>query len=115
VLGGNGVICLPYGAGKTIVGLGGIVKLGQTSLILTTSRTSVKQWRREILDKTDLSEDMIAEYTGESKDIGPITLTTYQMLTWRPNKEMDFLHFKLFHARSWGLIIYDFVMGLYMP
>jgi DNA excision repair protein ERCC-3 len=113
--GGSGVICLPCGAGKTMVGLGGIAKLGQTALILTTSRTSVTQWRREILDKTDLSEDMIAEYTGQSKDIGPITLTTYQMLTWRANKAMDFPHFKLFHARSWGLIIYDEVHLLPAP
>jgi len=114
-LGGSGVICLPCGAGKTMVGLGGIAKLGQTTLILTTSRTSVKQWRRELLDKTDASEDMIAEYTGESKNIGPITLTTYQILTWRANKDADFPHFGLFHARSWGLIIYDEVHLLPAP
>ncbi len=98
-----------------MVGLGGIAELGQTTLILTTSLTSVKQWRREILDKTDASEDMIAEYTGETKNIGPITLSTYQVLTWRPNRDSDFPHFSLFYARSWGLIIYDEVHLLPAP
>ncbi len=114
-LGGSGVICLPCGAGKTMVGLGSMTKVGQTTLILTTSRTSVKQWRREILDKTDASENMIAEYSGGSKEIGPITLSTYQILTWRANKDADFPHLGLFHARSWGLIIYDEVHLLPAP
>lgn len=113
--GGSGVICLPCGAGKTIVGLGVMEKVGQTTLILTTSLTSVKQWRREILDKTGIPEHMIAEYTGQKKDIGPITLTTYQVLTWRPSVTVDFPHFGLFHARPWGLIIYDEVHLLPAP
>lgn len=114
-LGGSGVICLPCGAGKTIVGIGAMAELSQTTLILTTNLTSVKQWRREILDKTDISDEMIGEYTGEHKNIGPITLTTYQILTWRQHKEADFPHFSLFHARSWGLIIYDEVHLLPAP
>jgi DNA excision repair protein ERCC-3 len=114
-LGGSGVICLPCGAGKTMVGLGAIGQLQQTALILTTSMTSVKQWRRELLDKTDIDEEMIAEYTGETKQIGQITLSTYQLMTWRPDKAADFPHFKLFHARPWGLIIYDEVHLLPAP
>jgi DNA excision repair protein ERCC-3 len=114
-LGGSGVVCLPCGAGKTIVGLGAMGRLEQTTLILTTSLTSVKQWRRELLDKTDIPGDMIAEYTGEKKDIGPVTLTTYQILTWRASADSEFRHFSLFHARPWGLIIYDEVHLLPAP
>lgn len=114
-LGGSGIVCLPCGAGKTIVGIGAMSQLEQTTLILTTSLTSVKQWRRELLDKTDIPDDMIAEYTGEQKNIGPVTLTTYQILTWRASSDDDFKHFGLFHARSWGLIIYDEVHLLPAP
>src|SRR5262249_55816448 len=71
--GGSGVIVLPCGAGKTIVGLAAMALLQRSTLILTTSITAVKQWRREILDKTDVTEDQVAEYTGESKEIAPIT------------------------------------------
>ncbi|MCS6975798.1 MAG: helicase-associated domain-containing protein [Gemmatales bacterium] len=83
VRGGSGVIVLPCGAGKTIVGLAVMALLQRSTLVLTTSITAVKQWRRELLDKTTLTEDQIAEYTGESKDIGPVTLATYQILTYR--------------------------------
>jgi DNA excision repair protein ERCC-3 len=114
-LGGSGVVCLPCGAGKTIVGISSIAKVKQSTLILTTNRTSVKQWRREFFDKTDINDEMIAEYTGEHKNIGPITLSTYQILTWRKNKDADFPHFSLFHARPWGLIIYDEVHLLPAP
>jgi len=113
--GGSGVIVLPCGAGKTIVGMAAMAAVGQTTLVLTTSLTSVKQWRRELLDKTTLSEDAIAEYTGESKATGPVTLTTYQVLTWRPDRDAAFPHLSLFQARSWGLIIYDEVHLLPAP
>jgi DNA excision repair protein ERCC-3 len=113
--GGSGVIVLPCGSGKTIVGLAAIALLQRSTLVLTTSITAVKQWRREILDKTDLAEDQIAEYTGESKAIGPITLATYQILTYRPDKQEDFPHFNLFDQRDWGLIIYDEVHLLPAP
>src|SRR5438552_6153275 len=89
--------------------------VGQTTLVLTTSLTSVKQWRREILDKTTLEPDDIAEYTGEQKNTGPVTLATYQILTWRENREADFPHLELFRARSWGLIVYDEVHLLPAP
>src|SRR5439155_11807215 len=73
VRGGSGVIVLPCGAGKTIVGLAAMAQMQRSTLILTTSITAVKQWRREILDKTDLRDDQVAEYTGEVKEIGPVT------------------------------------------
>jgi DNA excision repair protein ERCC-3 len=113
--GGSGVVVLPCGAGKTIVGLAAMAAIGQTTLILSTSITSVKQWRREILDKTTLTEDDLAEYTGERKDTGPVTLSTYQVLTWRADREGEFPHLRLFQARAWGLIIYDEVHLLPAP
>jgi DNA excision repair protein ERCC-3 len=113
--GSSGVIVLPCGAGKTIVGLAAMELIGQTTLVLTTSLTAVKQWRREILDKTTLSADDIAEYTGDQKNTGPVTLVTYQILTWRENRESEFPHLELFRARSWGLIIYDEVHLLPAP
>lgn len=113
--GGSGVIVLPCGAGKTIVGLAAMEMVGQTTLILTTSLTSVHQWRRELCDKTSLLPDAIAEYTGEQKRTGPVTLTTYQILTWRADRESDFPHLELFRARAWGLIIYDEVHLLPAP
>jgi DNA excision repair protein ERCC-3 len=115
VHGGSGVIVLPCGAGKTIVGIAAMAAIGRATLVLTTSITAVKQWHREILDKTDLADDVIAEYTGESKDIAPVTLATYQILTHRPDKKEEFPHFKLFDQRDWGLVIYDEVHLLPAP
>src|SRR5437763_357109 len=102
VRGGSGVIVLPCGAGKTIVGLAAMALCGRHTLVLTTSITAVKQWRREILDKTDLREDQIAEYTGEAKESAPGTLATNQILTYRPDKSEEFPHFQLFGQRDWG-------------
>src|SRR5205085_6424930 len=79
VRGGSGVIVLPCGAGKTIVGIAVMTKMQRSTLVLTTGITAVKQWRREILEKTDLREDQVAEYTGETKDLAPVTLATYQI------------------------------------
>jgi DNA excision repair protein ERCC-3 len=115
VRGGSGVIVLPCGAGKTIVGIAAMALVQRSTLVLTTSITAVKQWKREILDKTDLGEKDIAEYTGESKEIGPVTVATYQILTHRPDKKEDFPHFKLFDQRDWGLIVYDEVHLLPAP
>jgi len=115
VRGGSGVIVLPCGAGKTIVGLAAMALCQRHTLILTTSITAVKQWKRELLDKTDIREDLIGEYTGETKEIAPITIATYQILTFRPDKEDEFPHFKLFDEKDWGLIIYDEVHLLPAP
>src|SRR5207244_12735387 len=82
--GGSGVVVLPCGPGKTIVGLAAMAKVGQSTLILTTSRTSVHQWRRELLEKTTLAESDVVASRSEDKAVGPVTLTTYQMMTYRP-------------------------------
>lgn len=115
VRGGSGVIVLPCGAGKTIVGIAAMAKLQRSTLILTTSITSVKQWHRELLDKTDLDDSMIGEFTGESKTIAPVTLATYQIVTYRASKQDDFPHFEIFNQRDWGLIVYDEVHLLPAP
>ena len=113
--GGSGVIVLPCGAGKTIVGIAAMALVQRSTLVLTTSITAVKQWHREILDKTDLTDDQVAEYTGETKNFAPVTLATYQIVTYRPDKTEDFPHFKIFEERDWGLIIYDEVHLLPAP
>jgi len=113
--GGSGVIVLPCGAGKTIVGIAAMAALQTETLVLTTSTTAVEQWRREILDKTDLEEDQVGTYTGDLKQIAPVTLATYQIVTYRPSKTGTFPHFKLFEQGNWGLIIYDEVHLLPAP
>jgi DNA excision repair protein ERCC-3 len=113
--GGSGVIVLPCGAGKTIVGIGAMAKVGAKTLVLTTNVTALRQWRQEILDKTDLHPSQVTEYSGESKELGPVTVTTYQILTYRRKKTDDFTHFHLFNDNNWGLIIYDEVHLLPAP
>lgn len=113
--GGSGVIVFPCGAGKTIVGMGTMEKLKCQTLILTTNITAVRQWKDELLSKTYLAEDDIGEYTGEIKEIKPVTISTYQILTHRKGKDVDFPHFKLFNSMDWGLIIYDEVHLLPAP
>ena len=112
---GFGTIVLPCGSGKTIVGMLLMEKLQTSTLIVTANISSVHQWISELLDKTDLSPDEIGEYSGENKEIKPVTVATYQVLTWRPKKEGAYPHFKLFRERSWGLIIYDEVHLLPAP
>jgi DNA excision repair protein ERCC-3 len=113
--GGSGVIVLPCGAGKTVVGLAVMGVLQTHTLILCTNITAVRQWRREILDKTDLTDDQLGEYTGEVKERRPVTITTYQILTYRKRKTEAFPHFEIFNALRWGLIIYDEVHLLPAP
>ena len=115
VRGGSGVIVLPCGAGKTVVGIAAMCLLQKTTLVLTTSITAVKQWHREIVDKTTLTDDDVKEYTGDSKEIGPVTVATYQIITYRPDRTEDFPHFGIFEQRDWGLIIYDEVHLLPAP
>ncbi|HBI02682.1 MAG TPA: helicase [Paenibacillaceae bacterium] len=112
--GGNGVIVLPCGSGKTIVGIETMVRLGMETLILTGNNSSVSQWKGEILSFTSLNEKQVGIYTGRSKKAGPVTITTYQMLTYC-NREKDYPHLDLFHRRNWGLIIYDEVHLLPAP
>lgn len=112
---GFGTIVLPCGAGKTIVGINIMAMLQTNTLIVTTNITSVHQWINEILDKTNLEPEQIAEYTGEQKLIKPVTVATYQILTWRPDKDGPFPHFSLFRDNDWGLVIYDEVHMLPAP
>jgi DNA excision repair protein ERCC-3 len=126
--GGSGVVVLPCGAGKTIVGLVTMADIQRATLILSPNTIAVRQWIQEIIDKTDVPPEMIGEYTGDRKEICPITVSTYQILTYRrpntrgqTNKEVleageeDFPHFSLFSSFDWGLIIYDEVHLLPAP
>jgi DNA excision repair protein ERCC-3 len=113
--GGSGVLVLPCGAGKTVIGLGTMCQLQTATLILTTNTTSVRQWMHELLDKTDIDPSFVGEYTGERKEVRPITVATYQILTHRPKADEDFPHMKLLTERDWGLIMYDEVHLLPAP
>ena len=112
---GFGTIVLPCGAGKTIVGMQIMDLLKTSTLIITTNISAVHQWIDELFDKTNLTKEQIAEYSGENKEIKPVTVATYQVLTWRPDKTGPYPHFSLFHERAWGLIIYDEVHMLPAP
>jgi len=112
---GYGVVVLPCGSGKTIVGMLIMSLLKTNTLILTTNVAATHQWIAELLAKTTLTSDQIAEYSGSSKSVAPVTVATYQIITWRPGKDADFPHFTLFRQRSWGLIIYDEVHLLPAP
>ncbi|MBK7761327.1 MAG: DEAD/DEAH box helicase [Deltaproteobacteria bacterium] len=113
--GGHGVVVLPCGAGKTIVALKTMSLVNTHTLILATNAAAVDQWVREILDKTHLTPDQVGAYMGERKEIRPVTVATYQILTWRRNKGDEFEHLHLFSDRDWGLIIYDEVHLLPAP
>lgn len=112
---GFGTIVLPCGSGKTIVGLKAMELAGTYTLILTPNTAAVHQWINEIIDKTDIPRDKIGEYTGDKKEIRPITIGTYQILTWRPDKQGEFPHFNIFRNHPWGLIVYDEVHLLPAP
>jgi DNA excision repair protein ERCC-3 len=113
--GGQGVVVLPCGAGKTIVGLGVLAKAQTKTLILVTNIVAAKQWLREILERTSLTEEQVGEYDGTAKEIRPITVATYQVLVYRRRRDGDFPHMSLFHKENWGLIIYDEVHVLPAP
>ncbi|BCX06036.1 MAG: helicase [Candidatus Roseilinea sp.] len=142
--GGSGVVVLPCGAGKTIVGIAAMHKAQCATLILTPNTVAVRQWIREILDKTTLTEDQIGEYSGLKKDVRPVTICTYQVLTYHPRKRevgdgkgepsitsdstppnvksskrlpkiSEYPHMALFNSMDWGLIIYDEVHLLPAP
>jgi len=113
--GGSGVVVLPCGAGKTVVGMECMARVGSSTLVLTTSVTAVRQWIGELLDKTSLHADQVGEYTGAAKDIRPVTVATYQVLTHRDSAGAAFRHLELFDRRDWGLIVYDEVHLLPAP
>ena len=111
--GGSGVVVLPCGAGKTIVGAAAMAKAESTTLILVTNTVAGRQWRDELLRRTTLTENEIGEYSGEKKEIKPITIATYQVVTRKTKGEYRAL--ELFDSRDWGLIIYDEVHLLPAP
>jgi DNA excision repair protein ERCC-3 len=120
--GGNGVLVLPCGAGKTVIGMAAMAQSGASTLIVATSILAARQWISELRDKTDLPADAIGEYSGDRKQIRPVTVATYQVLTWRdPNAPEDaelavaHPHLGVFDAQSWGLVIYDEVHLLPAP
>jgi DNA excision repair protein ERCC-3 len=112
---GFGVVVLPCGSGKTVVGMAVMAMLKTNTLILSANVAAVHQWIDELLDKTTLAREQIAEYSGDSKSVAPVTIATYQILTWRPGKNGDFPHFSLFRTWPWGLVIYDEVHLLPAP
>ncbi len=135
--GGSGTIVLPCGAGKTMVGMAAMEQVQASTLILSPNTVAVRQWISELLDKTSLREEEIGEYSGLTKEIKPVTISTYQIMTYHKRKkrgkeqgndpvegqgetqnedqEAEFPHFSLFNARNWGLIIYDEVHLLPAP
>ncbi len=112
---GAGVVVLPCGSGKTIVGLAVIAAQGCETLIVTSNAASLQQWRDELQARTTVAPEAIGEYSSQAKEIRPITLTTYQMLTHRPRRDAGFPHLDLFERREWGLVIYDEVHLLPAP
>ena len=111
--GGSGVVVLPCGAGKTLVGAAAMARSQTTTLILVTNTVSARQWRDELLRRTSLTEDEIGEYSGARKEVRPVTIATYQVLTTR--RKGIYTHLELLDARDWGLILYDEVHLLPAP
>jgi len=111
--GGSGVVVLPCGAGKTLVGAAAMAQASATTLILVTNTVAGRQWKRELVARTSLTEDEIGEYSGERKEIRPVTIATYQVMTRRTRGE--YRHLELFDSRDWGLVIYDEVHLLPAP
>src|SRR6185436_8825681 len=103
--GGSGVVVLPCGAGKTLVGAAAMAQAQATTLILVTNTVALRQWKRELIARTTLTEEEIGEYSGERKDIRPVTIATYQVMTTR--RKGEYRHLDLFDSRDWGLVIYD--------
>lgn len=111
--GGSGVVVLPCGAGKTVVGAAAMAMTGATTLILVTNTVSVHQWKTELLRRTSLTEDEIGEYSGTRKEIRPVTIATYQVMAAK--RKGVYTHLELFDARDWGLVVYDEVHLLPAP
>ncbi len=110
---GSGVVVLPCGAGKTLVGLGAMAAQDATTLILVTNTVSARQWKAEILKRTSLTEEEVGEYSGQVKEVRPVTIATYQILTAK--RKGEYAHLALLDALDWGLVIYDEVHLLPAP
>jgi DNA excision repair protein ERCC-3 len=110
---GSGVVVLPCGAGKTLVGAAAMAEIKTNTLILVTNSVSARQWKHELINRTTLTEDQIAEYSGATKDLAEVTIATYQILTTKRGGQ--YRHLELLNARDWGLIVYDEVHLLPAP
>ena len=110
---GSGVVCLPCGAGKTLVGAGVMAALDQATLILVTNTLAARQWREELLARTSLSAEDIGEYSGSTKEVKPVTIATYSIVTAK--RQGEFRHIGLLGAQKWGLVVYDEVHLLPAP
>lgn len=113
--GGSGVIVLPCGAGKTVVGMAVMAQVRAYTLVLAPNIVAVRQWQRELLERTNLTPEMVGEYSGERKEIKPVTIATYQVVTYRQRGSQEHPHFELFNNPNWGLIVYDEVHLLPAP
>lgn len=113
--GGSGVVVLPCGAGKTVVGITAMSMVKAKTLVLSPNIIAARQWMREILDKTELTEDQVREYSGDCKEIGDVTVATYQILIQRKGSKEELAHFNIFDQNKWGLVIYDEVHLLPAP
>ncbi|GAB3616385.1 DEAD/DEAH box helicase [Okibacterium endophyticum] len=111
--GGSGVVVLPCGAGKTLVGAGAMATAKTNTLVLVTNTVSARQWRDELLKRTSLTADEIGEYSGQAKEVKPVTIATYQILTAK--RKGEYAHLALLDAMDWGLVIYDEVHLLPAP
>jgi DNA excision repair protein ERCC-3 len=111
--GGSGVVVLPCGAGKTLVGAAAMAHAQSTTLILVTNTVAARQWKDELLRRTSLTEEEIGEYSGQRKEIRPVTIATYQVMTTK--RKGSYAHLELFEARDWGLVVYDEVHLLPAP
>ena len=113
VASGSGVVVLPCGAGKTAVAMAAMAKVSSRTLVLVTSTVAPRQWRAELLAHTSLTEDEIGEYSGERKEIRPVTLATYQIVIAKRGRLMP--HMDALSTEDWGLIVYDEVHLLPAP
>ncbi len=111
--GGSGVVVLPCGAGKTLVGAAAMAEAEATTLILVTNTVAGRQWKRELIERTSLTDEEIGEYSGEKKEVRPVTIATYQVITRKSKGEYQ--HLELFDSRDWGLVVYDEVHLLPAP
>ena len=113
--GSHGVIVLACGAGKTLVGMAAMARIGMNTLVITPNTAAAHQWHAEIRDKTDIDNSDLGEYTGSRKEIKPVTIATYQMLTYRDKQDDEMPHMEVITKQEWGLIIFDEVHVLPAP
>jgi DNA excision repair protein ERCC-3 len=120
--GGNGVVVLPCGAGKTLVGLAALAAVASHALVVCTTVSAIRQWIREAVERTSLRAEDVGEWSGQVKQLRPVTFATYHSLVWAdpaadPEADLEARHpnLRLFNEQAWGLIVYDEVHLLPAP